>query len=631
MKHSSLKLIVSLWVAMTSGGWAQTNETHAFNNLNRAVPDGNASGLSVTTNLTTSLGYLTGVKVKLNVAGEYNGDLYVYVRHLNAAGTNLCVLLNRPGRSAGSGSGYADAGFNVTFDSAATNGDIHLYQLVQTPSAGTPLTGTWQPDGRLANPFSVTETNQRNTSLTNFLGMDASGEWTVFVADLESGGTNLLASWELELTGLNRPTLVWTNPADIVYGTSLGNAQLNATSSVPGTYDYTPPLGTILNAGSNQVLSVTFRPADTNNFLPSSTSVMIQVQKHNLTITANDTNKVYGASLPGLTATYNGFVNGDSTNTLFALATLTTTATNDSPVGHYPITVSGASSSNYAFTFSPGTLAILKAPTDAQLLTSVNPSQLGQSVTFTAQVGAVAPGAGLPSGAVQFKTNSVAAGDPVTLVAGQAVFVTALLVGGTNSVSVEYVGDGNFIGSTNMLLPAQVVNRPPVASTDYLTRSLTNGVKVLISNLLTNDTDPDGDAISFVSVSPTSTNGGVVTTNQGWVYYSPASLFATNQDAFTYTISDGRGGLGVGWVVVHPPADSAFAPNLSIAMLGTNTFLIRFSGIAGLTYRIQTATNLVSPDWLTIGSVMANEMGLFQFTNEVGAETTNNFFRSAFP
>ncbi len=58
---------------------------------------------------------------------------------------------------------------------------------------------------------------------------------------------------------------------DIVYGTPLGNTQLNATasfnsSSVLGAFIYTPSAGTVLNAGGNQSLAVSFTPTDTVNF-----------------------------------------------------------------------------------------------------------------------------------------------------------------------------------------------------------------------------------------------------------------------------------------------------------------------------------------------------------------------------
>src|SRR5262249_32550548 len=62
------------------------------------------------------------------------------------------------------------------------------------------------------------------------------------------------------------PVITWTNPADITVGTALGATQLNATASVPGTFVYTPAAGATLNAGSGQILSVTFTPTDAANY-----------------------------------------------------------------------------------------------------------------------------------------------------------------------------------------------------------------------------------------------------------------------------------------------------------------------------------------------------------------------------
>ena len=62
-------------------------------------------------------------------------------------------------------------------------------------------------------------------------------------------------------------TVAWPTPAPIVYGTPLGPMQLDATAvdannaAVPGTFAYTPPAGTVLNAGT-QTLSVVFTPTD---------------------------------------------------------------------------------------------------------------------------------------------------------------------------------------------------------------------------------------------------------------------------------------------------------------------------------------------------------------------------------
>jgi Developmentally Regulated MAPK Interacting Protein./FG-GAP repeat. len=86
--------------------------------------------------------------------------------------------------------------------------------------------------------------------------------------------------WILTLGGApapSVPTITWSNPADITYGTPLGGAQLNATASVPGTFVYTPAAGTLLSVGSGQTLSVTFTPADLANYTTATASVVINV------------------------------------------------------------------------------------------------------------------------------------------------------------------------------------------------------------------------------------------------------------------------------------------------------------------------------------------------------------------
>lgn len=73
------------------------------------------------------------------------------------------------------------------------------------------------------------------------------------------------------------PTITWSNPADIIYGTALSGTQLDATASVTGTFVYTPPAGTVLNVGAGQKLHVDFTPTDTVNYNSASKDVTINV------------------------------------------------------------------------------------------------------------------------------------------------------------------------------------------------------------------------------------------------------------------------------------------------------------------------------------------------------------------
>ncbi len=89
------------------------------------------------------------------------------------------------------------------------------------------------------------------------------------------------------------PTITWQNPADINYGTPLGSTQLNAMASVPGTFTYTPPAGTVLPAGQNQTLSVQFTPTDSADYYPAAASVSINVNKTDPQIEWDDIESIF--------------------------------------------------------------------------------------------------------------------------------------------------------------------------------------------------------------------------------------------------------------------------------------------------------------------------------------------------
>jgi hypothetical protein len=86
------------------------------------------------------------------------------------------------------------------------------------------------------------------------------------------------------------PVIKWDAPADIVYGTPLGDGQLNAEASLgdvmpKGTYTYTPAAGTVLGKGTH-TLSVTFVPI--GDYHPATATVTINVINHAPVSAADD-------------------------------------------------------------------------------------------------------------------------------------------------------------------------------------------------------------------------------------------------------------------------------------------------------------------------------------------------------
>src|SRR5262249_28297357 len=102
-----------------------------------------------------------------------------------------------------------------------------------------------------------------------------------------------------------------------------------------------------------------------------------------LLVKADDKSRAYGQTNPVFTATITGLVNGEATNVLEGDLSFTTAADTNSPIGAYPITPSGLTSTNYSITFSNGTLTVtpfaltVTADNKSKVYGSANPTFTG--------------------------------------------------------------------------------------------------------------------------------------------------------------------------------------------------------------------------------------------------------------
>ncbi len=112
----------------------------------------------------------------------------------------------------------------------------------------------------------------------------------------------------------------------------------------------------------------------------------------------------------------------------------------------------------------------------------------------------------------------------------------------------EYtISDGNGgEDSATVYLVVSPVNDAPVAAADYIETDENTSVEI---DVLANDTDADGDALSVSDFDSTSENGGTVELVNGKLVYTPAEGF-DGEDTFTYTVSDGNGGTDTETVTV---------------------------------------------------------------------------------
>lgn len=213
------------------------------------------------------------------------------------------------------------------------------------------------------------------TSLGNFTGA---------LTYAANNGTLAKFSFTLNGKGIATiPTITWPAPASIAYGTPLSSTQLDATASyngetVPGTFTYSPAIGTVPNAGT-QTLNVQFAPS-VAGYSATSASVTIVVTQVPLIAVADSFSRPYGSPNPAFTISYIGFVNGDTPSSLSGAPVLSTEATSQFPWGYYPISLSqgNLNSGNYTFTFVDGMLVITQVPltVTAQDVTVTNSSDI---------------------------------------------------------------------------------------------------------------------------------------------------------------------------------------------------------------------------------------------------------------
>ncbi len=320
------------------------------------------------------------------------------------------------------------------------------------------------------------------------------------------------------------PTIIWSNPATIVYGTALGATQLNATAtsvtaganvSVPGTFTYTPAAGTVLGAGNNQTLSVSFSPINTTNFVGTTATATINVLKASPTIAwPSPANIGYGTALSAtqLDATASAVSNGSS------------------------VSVPGT------FTYTPAAGAVLNVGSNQTLSVSFAPTDttdyVNASATTTVNVVPVAPTISWPTPA------NITYG---TALSGAQLDATARWTSSGTTVTVP--GTFTYIPAAGTLLGAGnnqtlSVTFTPTNSSEYGSASTAVTINVLKSTPTITWSNPAtivyGTALSATQLNAkaTSVTAGANVSVPGTFTYTPAAgtlLGAGNNQTLSVT------------------------------------------------------------------------------------------------
>ncbi len=140
-------------------------------------------------------------------------------------------------------------------------------------------------------------------------------------------------------------------------------------------------------------------------------------------------------------------------------------------VGSHSITVQYLGDGNFTGNASSAfSQTVNQAATTTALAGGPSPSVFGQTVTFTATISPVAPGAGSPTGSVEFFDGTTELDTETLDNTGTASFTTSALAVGSHSITVEYLGDGNFTGNTSSAF-SQTVNQAGSATSLSLSSS----------------------------------------------------------------------------------------------------------------------------------------------------------------
>ena len=335
-----------LWNAQFDGSLAIASGTPAFINTGTFRKSGGTGITYIYWNFTNRFGILDAQTNTVSLAGNYDltgGTLNFGISSLTGYG-----IINLSGSPA-TLTGTLSANFNAGFLPAVNNS----WQIINYTSPSGVFTQTNLP------PVAIWQVTTNSTSLTIKV---------------------------LKLV----PQITWPTPTGIVYGTALSGTQLDATANwngtaVPGSFIYSPPLGTVLQSGSNQTLSATFMPSDTTTYTNVTTNVTINVQKAPLTVTANSSAKTYGQTVTFAGTEFNttGLVNGD---TVTSARLASTGAPPTAPVSGSPFTITitnalgDAGLTNYNITYTNGTLTVNKAPLG--ITANSRSKTYGQNITF---------------------------------------------------------------------------------------------------------------------------------------------------------------------------------------------------------------------------------------------------------
>ncbi len=173
--------------------------------------------------------------------------------------------------------------------------------------------------------------------------------------------------------------------------------------------------------------------------------------------------------------------------------------------------------------------------------------------------------------------------------------------------------------------------RPPEGGDDVAATVKGKSVNLPILRLLANDTDPDGDPVSFGGLPSAATSqGGSVLVVGDAVRYRPPTGF-TGDDTFSYRINDSFGNSATATVTVYVRDSSQLGHNtIALVVNPDGSVDVTLAGIPGRNYQVWGASAVTGP-WTNLGTATADAHGVVHFTDTTASGAPARFYHLANP
>jgi hypothetical protein len=442
--------------------------------------------------------YAVGPNATSVVVGDFNGDGTPDLAVANLSSNDVSVLLGNGDGTFLAAVNYAVGAHPDSVAAADFNGDGNP-DLATANALGRNLSvllgngdGTFQAAVNYA--VGTASSNPRSIAVGDF---NSDGKPDLAVANYKDNNVSVL----LNTTGLVKATtstMLAASPNPSVFGQSVTftAAVTSSAAGVPtGTVtfqDGATPLGTGTVNGSGQATlttaalsagahTITAAYSGDTNFAASTSSAVAQTVSHATTMSTlnSSPNPSTVGQTVNLMATVVGQYGGAATGTVtFKEGTTKVlgTASLVNGVATLPLSTlstgshtlravyGGDANSNGSTSAAITQTVVAKTATGTTISSSLNPSFVGQSVTFTATV---SPSSA--TGTVTFKAGQTVLGTG-SLSSGTATFSTSTLSAGSFNIVAIYGGDAQFATSTSGSL-TQTVNK---ASTTTVLSSAPN-------------------------------------------------------------------------------------------------------------------------------------------------------------